>query len=370
MKTMNTGNRRLFSVLTAVFFLFASCQSMRKDFIIPGVEEAGETDMAALEEMIVALDTNFTREGAAASRAKLTEMEKKSAADADYAGRLAAWSGRLFLLEGKTADARKQQSLSRSLSPGNVQALVLGARLEEDLRKRLALIDGELKADLSRGELQIERGRTLVELRRFGEAAAAFDTAFPVLPAFYRNGYGAVRDRAWELRNTGSSTSGRTMDIMEQGYLNWGDLIEITNSETDLLRFLTAGRNWPLQEIFDRLLERSFIPAVQNVAQENWPNVRPRIDEKVLRSGTAWYLWHLHAENRADRGLLSRYSSRYGAMKNPRSPVADLPLLSPFFDSIVGCVESEYMTLPDGKNFVPAEQVRGTDFLTMLKKLK
>ena len=367
---MNTENRGFFFALTAVFFLFASCQSMRKDFVISGVEEAGETDMATLEEMIVALDTEFTREGALASRAKLAEMEKRSAAGADYAGRLAAWSGRLFLLEGKTADARKQQNLSRSLSPGNIQTLVLGARLEEDPRERLALIDGELKLDPARGEIQIERGRTLVELRRFGEAVAAFDTAFPLLPAFYRDSYGAVRDRAWELRNTGSSTSGRTMAIMEQGYLSWGDLIEIANRETDLLRFLTAGRNWPLQEIFDRLLERSFIPVVQNVAQENWPGLRPRIDEKVLRSGAAWYLWHLHAENRADRGLLSRYSSRYGAMKNPRSPIADLPLLSPFFDSIMGCVESEYMTLPDGRHFAPGEQVRGTDFLAMLKKLK
>ncbi|MDR2158659.1 MAG: hypothetical protein LBP23_01185 [Treponema sp.] len=366
---MNTGNRRFFSMMTALFFLLVSCQSLRKDFIIPKAEETGEKDMAILEEMIVALDTNFTREGAAAARVKLAELEKKSLAGTDYAGRLAAWSGRLFLLEGKNADARKQQSLSRSLSPGNIQALVLAARIEEDLPKRLALIDGELKAEPSQGELQIERGRTLVELRRFGEAAAAFDTAFLILPALYRTSYQAVRDRAWELRNTGSSTSGRTMAIMEQGYLSWGDLIEITNGETDLLRFLTAGRNWPVQDIFDRLLERSFIPVVQNVAQDNWPNVRPRIDEKVLRSGAAWYLWHLHAENRADRGLLSRYSSIYGAMEKPRSPVADLPLLSPFFDSILGCVTSEYMALPDGRNFVPGEQVRGTDFLAMLKKL-
>jgi tetratricopeptide (TPR) repeat protein len=367
---MDKGRRRIFSATAAVLFLFASCQSLRKDFAIPAATEAGETDMAILEEMIVALDTDFSPEKAAASRAKLAEMGKRAAADTDYAGRLAAWSGRLFLLEGKNADARKQLSVSRDLSPGNVPSLVLAARLEEDMQRRLALIDGELKLDPALGELQLERGRTLVELRRFGEAVAAFDTAFPALPAFYRNGYGAVRDRAWELRNTGSGASGRTMAIVEQGYLNWGDLIEITAAETDMLRFLTAGRNWPPREIFDRLLERSFIPAVQNVAQEDWSGLRPRIDEKVLRSGAAWYLWRLHAENRADRGLLSRYSSRYGAMKNPRSPVADLPLLSPFFDSILGCVESEYMTLPDGRNFAPAEQIRGAEFLTMLKKLK
>jgi hypothetical protein len=36
----------------------------------------------------------------------------------------------------------------------------------------------------------------------------------------------------------------------------------------------------------------------------------------------------------------------------------------------MGCVESEFMALPDGRNFAPAEQIRGTDFLAMLKKLK
>jgi tetratricopeptide (TPR) repeat protein len=367
---MDKGKCRIVSAAAALLFLLASCQSLRKDFTVPAAEEAGEMDMALLEEMIVALDGEFSREGAAASRAKLAEMEKRTAADTDYAGRLAAWSGRLFLLEGKNADARKQLNASRSFSPGNIQSLVLAARLEEDMQKRLAFIDGELKIDPACGELQIERGRTLVELRRFGEAAAAFDTAFPILPAFYRNGYGAVRDRAWELRNTGSSASGRTMAIVEQGYLSWGDLIEITVAETDLLRFLTAGRNWPPREIFDRLLERSFIPVVQNVTQGNWPDTRPRIDEKVLRSGAAWYLWHLHAENRARRELLSLYSSRYNARENPRSPIADLPLLSPFFDSVVGCVLSEYMALPDGRNFAPAEQIRGAEFLAMLKKLQ
>ncbi|MDR1618072.1 MAG: hypothetical protein LBS06_03360, partial [Treponema sp.] len=149
--------RGIFSAAAALLLLLASCQSLRKDFIIPAEEEAGETDMALLEEMIVALDTDFSPGGAAASRAKLAEMEKRAVADTDYAGRLAAWSGRLFLLEGKTADARKQLRASQSLSPGNIQSLVLAARLEGDMQKRLALIDGELRPDPSPGELQIER---------------------------------------------------------------------------------------------------------------------------------------------------------------------------------------------------------------------
>jgi hypothetical protein len=57
-------------------------------------------------------------------------------------------------------------------------------------------------------------------------------------------------------------------------------------------------------------------------------------------------------------------------MPNARSPISDLSLSSPFLDSILGCVESEFMSLPDGRNFRPGEKVKGSDYLSMLKKLK
>jgi hypothetical protein len=56
-------------------------------------------------------------------------------------------------------------------------------------------------------------------------------------------------------------------------------------------------------------------------------------------------------------------------MPNARSPVADMPLNSPFFDSILGCVEMEFMSLPDGRNFVPNEKIQGSAYLVMLRKL-
>jgi hypothetical protein len=49
--------------------------------------------------------------------------------------------------------------------------------------------------------------------------------------------------------------------------------------------------------------------------------------------------------------------------------VDDLPLLSPFFDSILGCVETEFMSLPDGRNFHPDEKIRGAEILTILRKM-
>ena len=100
-----------------------------------------------------------------------------------------------------------------------------------------------------------------------------------------------------------------------------------------------------------------------------WPNIKPNANDVVTRAGAAWFIWHLYAEARANRGMLSRYSARYATGANPRSPITDIPPLSPFFDSILGCVETELMSLPDGRNFQPTYPIRGAELLTILKKI-
>jgi tetratricopeptide (TPR) repeat protein len=333
----------------------------------------------------VALDrpSAGNRDRIAAARNRIAELEKKPSADTEYTAALAAWSGRLYLQEAKTGEALREFKKSQSLWPGNTQSLILALRLEGDPQKRLTLIDQELRiTGPSGGEapapedtvspaaaLHLERGRTLMELRRYREAAGAFDTAFAEsLPPVYRETYGESRALAWKLRDALPETEGTTLDLLEQEAMTWLSVIELTKTETDLLRFLTAGRNLPSADLFSRLLDRSFIPYTQDITRLEWPADKPRIEEQVLRSGAAWFLWRLYAENRADRGLLSKYSSRYSSLTNPRSPIADLPLLSPFFDAILGCVETELLFLPDGRNFNPGNAIRGAEFLAILKK--
>jgi hypothetical protein len=245
--------------------------------------------------------------------------------------------------------------------------------MEPDPEKRLALINDALALEPAgnTGELLIERGRLLLGSRRYREAVAAFDTAFSRLSReVYRETYGPSRDQAWEMRDVTADTESGTAAILQRPVLTWRDAIELTKNETTLLRFLTAGRDWSSNEIFSRLLDRSFIPLSQDAAATEWPaRAKPSAEEGINRAGAAWFLWHLLAENRADRGLLTRYSSRYANRPNAASPIPDLPLGSPYFDSVLGCVEREIMSLPDGRNFVPGDPVRGAAFLAMLRKL-
>lgn len=367
----------------AIVVLLASCQSLQKDLFISGMDETVRADLLALEETIVNLEASPRGNAVSDARRKINSLS--NIPDNEFQAQLAAWSGRLHILEGVTDDARRDLRRSQTLSAGNWVSVILASRLERDAQERLKVLDGAINAlhpgagtDVSAlaraagyGEMQIEKARVLLETGRFPEAVAAFDIAFMLLEGkpFYRQHFQASRDRAWDFRNIDQGTDTRILELAAQDGVNWLDIIEITKTETDLLRFLTAGRNWTSSEIFARLLERSFIPLTQDVTLNEWPVSAPKPDETVLRSGTAWFLWRLYAENRAMRGLLSRYSSRYANIPGAVSPIADLPLLSPFFDSILGCVESEFMSLPDGKNFLPSERVRGPAFLTMLKKL-
>ena len=368
----NHKSKYFLLLFAAAIIAISGCRTVQRDIVFSAVDDNTHRELSALEEAIILLD------GQGASRQGITEVRQQITAtqrnvkDNDIQALLAAWSGRLFLMEGKSADAQREYQRSQNLSPLNLPSQILSFRLEQNLSRRLEMIDRSLQTEGSLGELLTERGRVLFDLNRFSEAVAAFDAAFNALgeKPWYEDAYSQFRVKAWELRDMAQDSGSRTVEIARQGEITWANLIEITNSETDFLRFITAGRDWPVETLFTRLLEHSFIPATQDTALLEWPRSNPSSREIVQRSGAAWFLWHLNAENRANRGLLTRYSSRFTNTPNARSPIQDIDIWSPFLDSILGCVESEFMSLPDGRNFRPKERVRGSDFHSMLLRLR
>ena len=370
---MKSHNTKIFFLFAVFCLVFAGCQSLQKDIFVSVADEETRVKLLELEETIVRLDSagiNAGRQELVHARQQVTAL-RRTVADSAIEGVLAAWSGRLALMEERPGDAQRDLQRSQALSPHNIPSQVLSFRLESDISKRLSMIDRSIAMEKPSGELLVERGKALFELNRFSEAVAAFDTAFVLFAEkhFYEEVYRVQRNRAWELRVLEQGSAGRTVRIAGQSEITWRDLIEVTQSETDFLRFITAGRTLSAEALFARLLERGFIPNTQDAALLEWSGSRPALTDVVLRSGAAWFLWHLNAENRANRALLTRYSARFATMPNPRSPVRDLDIRSPFVDSILGCVELEFMALPDGRNFMPHERVSGSDFLLMLRRL-
>jgi tetratricopeptide (TPR) repeat protein len=350
-----------------------------KDISINSSRSQSEQKFTELETVIVPLEALGPNEARnrisdiTAARQLIVHMEKEASIDTDFSAKLMAWSGRLAILEGRYSEAQRLYRQSSASSPGNIPSVILSIRLEGDPLKRMEIIEKELALLNQRspgiGELNIEKGRALLELNRFLESAGAFDIAFSSrLEKIYNESYAADRNRAWEMRNSSGVAAG-SLGLLGRESISWNDCINLTKNETQLLRFITGGRNLTDAELFNRLIDRAFVPFAQDITMTQWPNEKPKVNETVTRAGAAWYIWHLYAETRADRGLLSRYSARYATGANPRSPIADVPHLSPYFDSILGCVEREFMSLPDGRNFQPVLPMRGTELLSALKKI-
>lgn len=367
------------SVLTAaafiaMAFLLAGCQSLQRDRLF--TSSADEALLVELGGMIIPLDKNPAKNEIAAARKKITSLEKSKVKDRNFEGRVAAWSGRLYLIEGKSKNAAEQLKKAESLFPGSVEGRILMIRLEKDLQKRKGLCEEAIK-DARGGsffgqynEFNIELARVELELHNYREAVAAFDSAFPHLGPIYRSVYGEDRASAWQLRSLESGTSPKTANIAVKSAIAWDDVIELTKNETQLLRFLTGGRAMGNNELLRSLVERLIIPRSQDdidLSVYETIKTSPSLQDAVLRRGAAWYIWHLLAENRADKSILARYSSRYPANN---SPIPDLLRRSVFFDSVLGCIEREYMSLPDGRNFFGSRPVGGAEFLMMLKKIE
>lgn len=366
----------IFILILAVFV--SACTTV-KDLSVNLQGGKTEKNLTAIEEAIIPLEALGANEARTktkeitAARELLVQMGKEASADADYSGKLIAWSGRLSILEGKYSDAVRLYKQSSSVSPGTIPSVVLSVRLEGDPSKKLEIIEKELallnQKSLGIGELNIERGHALFELNRFSEAAGAFDVAFSSgINKVYKDSYGQERERAWELRNASGINAG-SLSLLGRETITWNDCIALTKNETQLLRFITGGRNISDADLFNRLVDRAIIPFTQDVTLSQWPLERPKPDTAVTRAGAAFFIWHLYATARSDTGMLSRYSARYATGANPRSPIADIPALSPFFDSILGCVETELLSLPDGRNFRPTQFIKGAELLTILKKI-
>ena len=384
MKKIFPFHSRLISLTLILLIFFVSCTTTQSNVIVERPVIIHEDNrLLELEAMIVLMEANalllagtntqVPRVDADMARNMIRDLENDAHGDLNLSGILTAWSGRLAVLEGRINEAVRMHTQSQSAAPGNIPGIILGIRLAGSPASQLLVIERELSITSPNApgftELQIERGRTLLELNRFAEATAAFDAAFTSdIKDIYRESYIQHRNIAWEMRNADTASAG-TIGVLGGDAITWNDSITIALNETQLLRFISGGRAMTNSEFFTRLLERGFIPYTQDINLTDWPSIAPNANDPVTRAGAAWFIWHLYAEARADRSMLTRYSSRFSTGPNPRSPIADVPPLSPFFDSILGSVETELLHLIDGRSFAPAELIRGAELLAILRRI-
>ncbi len=199
-------------------------------------------------------------------------------------------------------------------------------------------------------------------LSKYREAVAAFDTALPGLSPVYTETYQEVRDGAWELRNMNEGIQLSTAEIAAKESITWAEAILAVQNETSLLSFLTGGQSWDTARIFVELRDIDIVPP------ESFPS--SDIDSRVLRGGSAWFVWHLNAVYNSRPELVTTYSEHFARLDGVQSPIPDVPVDKPWFDSVLGCIEWELMILPDGRRFFPGRPVTGAEFIETIQAVE
>ena len=233
---------------------------------------------------------------------------------------------------------------------------VVRAALEPDPAKSLALVEKGIAVADEKARLLCVRGEQLLRAGRYAEAAQDLDEGLRGLDARYRALYGPDRERAFSLaqasRDTGAALSTAQPRTLE-GALTIRAMVEQAFAQTRLLESLTTSPSPTYAGV---------LPALTSAGLLLDSSMQP--DAPALRKDVAFFLWGVVARADHDPNLLTHYRQKYTA-----SPVADVPVDSPWFDAVLGTVEREIIDLPDGTSFKPDDPVTGLEYLGMLGRL-
>lgn len=331
--------------------LFFSCTSLQKDLVIESsdidqFQEIGEWELTLVRLMNSAYPGDVRRD--------LDELrEEMEQADPSlnrqYAASLLAlraWEAWL------SRDRRRAESLlEEAMSEDSRVELVILVQsyLTSDPAEALLILQEGNPGQFYR--LSAREGELLFEMGDFGAALTRLDEAMNQLPKEYQELYRPVRDKAWELKD--SNIRGDIAGYLSDEPLEMGQMVEIIQEETLLLDSISRQNKLNDGALFKELQERGYI---REEKQRN---------RTADRSDAAILLWNLLIDKEKEPDWRGSYRGKFTV-----TPIEDVKLDDPWFEAVLGCVEREIMSLPDGRLFYPGLLVSGLDFLEMLRALE
>lgn len=346
--------------------LFVSCVSMQDDLIVNSAYEGNALYDKYISKMVSFDGAQFRGElDKAAVESFITEVE--GVLDSNSLSRkerafFTGIAGRCNLLLGRNSVAEDLSKTAINLQKGEPQALILSLRLMSPSQRLSVLPDLSMQSD-SAYPLHLEKALALFSISDFSSALAAFDSAFINLPDYYREAYSYVRDLCWSLKDGVKTQDSGVSKALNSSGITLEDLMLITSSQSDLLEPVTGGKALSIQELIRTADAAGFFDN-----QETRGKGKSEYTGKISRKLCARFLWNLYVRNMGDSTLFTRYYTRYE--KYGKSPLEDVELENPDFNGIIGCVEKEIMTMPEGTRFYPDGTVPGGDFLGWIKNLE
>ena len=290
--------------------------------------------------------------------------------------RLRAFEGLLFKMAGKKREAELAYNEARGLQKGDRYVQLLGCRLAKNQEESFSQIEGILKYDSKNSVLQLEKGKLLYQMKKYDQAISVIDNAFILFDLeglySYRDVYNPLRSYIWDLNTVyGSDSDAASVHNMAdlQGNLTLESLVSLTQENTGLLEnYRSSNQKQKLAAFITSLEKGGYFSSAAD--QQNTEGSSSYITDAgvMTRKMCARFIWNAYVRHSGNLKMLSRYSEKYRKSGRTKSPVADIPVDDADFDAVLGVVESEFMELPDGKNFEPDNPVTKLQFLSWVKK--
>lgn len=381
--------KNFFACLSSILFistLFFSCATTLQEDVMFSSELSEQVFESIYEYEIAFMnfDSQITQ-GNSVPAAELNSFEnsvnaelKKSYLEPAARARLSAFLGLTALFRNNKKQAENYYSAGKSNLSGDEYVIILGIRLENLGNKeeiRLAKIDEFLEKDSKNGILLLEKGKILYETGVFNNAVATFDSAFLILDSEekeinkYREIYSDLRDKAWTFYSSGIDEESLS-SIITSDYLTKEVMVQLTVENSSLLEDFMGGTKMSTKDLMTKMVVAGFFSSPLDSENQN-NTANDILSSKAMnRTMCARYLWNLYVAKKGKKTLLTRYSKRYSQMEDAASPIQDVEITNPDFDAVMGVVETEIMSLPDGINFLPEDFVTPVEFISYLKALE
>ncbi len=348
--------------------IFASCTSMQDVYVNPDEVEKS-SDIQKIERQLAFLDAELLEKSGERdfSKSDFNKKVKELSSLAEDAlavpeiqkiqqARLYSLEGIAGVLYGDKSAAADCLERAQKISKFDVKSIALAFRLgkiNEPLTDSASAQDKAL--------LLLEKAVDSYKKGDFADSAANFDSAFISLDPFYREAYGKIRDKAWELRNENSDSD---LDLLTLKKITLSQMVKIAESQNSSLFFnWTAGKNLSEKDLFGKILAAGLLESKSLASAEKLTGQIP-----ATRILAARFLWNVYISRKPGENPV-KYSNLYKSRNTP-SPVPDLDVNSPDFDAVLACVEREFLSLPDGINFKGEENISAVEFASSIKKIK
>ena len=373
-KVIAKFNYSLACVLVFILCLF-SCTTLQEDIYYSTIEsDFTNLSVNEYENQYVKIDVdlNLGKEVSPSQISMLIDMldrERNSAyLEPAVWARICALEGNLLCLSGKKSNASELFKQAKNLQSSDPYVQILYTKLGRNTEEQLERLSELLLRDEKHSLAELEKAKIYYGQKEFDLAVASIDKALIILKAkgkdYYVEQYTLLKNAIWNDSQRNGYTQVKNQNLTPTR------LIELTQSNSDILTFFTGGKKIRTAELMKALEKAGYFTATSDSENENKTS-QEFVKAQVLdRRLSARFLWNLYVQDKQKQSSKTKYSSVFNANPKLKSPIADVDSSNPDFDAIMGCVENEIINLNDGRNFYPDRIVTEPEFVDFLLRLR